>query len=114
MQMLVCLFCSNWTLRYESGGEFADPPHRDIPADQVEAVGIEAAMFLRWLCSRYLELCLFRYLQKAANNPSENAADQKIYIYSIFAFFLAARPPICNPPASDSVIIFPNNALKSF
>ncbi|KAF5529384.1 hypothetical protein FMEXI_14193 [Fusarium mexicanum] len=35
-----------------------------------------------WLLSRYVELQLFRYLQNAANNPSEDIYEQRNFTYS--------------------------------
>lgn len=108
--MLICIFCSEGTLKCESGGDFKDLSIRDIPADKLKSVGAKAMESLKWLCGRYLEICLFRYLQNAANNPAENDADQKAYIYCILSFLVASGPANGNALASDSVGRSPGKA----
>lgn len=46
---------------------------------------------LAWFCGRYLELCLFRYLQHVANGASEICEDRKTYIFCILFVLLGTN-----------------------
>jgi hypothetical protein len=49
----------------------------------------EATSTLTWAAARYLELCLFRYLQRASNDLTEKPAEEQIaYIICMFQVLL--------------------------
>lgn len=71
-------------------------PFPDIlPNSRFQEILDKSINSLIWFCSRYAEICLFRYLQTAANNPSNVTADQKTFIYCLLSVLIASES---NPP----------------
>ncbi|KAG4282401.1 hypothetical protein FPRO06_09074 [Fusarium proliferatum] len=66
-----------------------------------------------WLLSRYVELQLFRYLQNAANNPSEDIYEQRNFIYSALYLlghsFYTSSIKISGPDTSEKMF---ENSIK--
>ncbi|KAF5703306.1 hypothetical protein FMUND_13053 [Fusarium mundagurra] len=74
----VAMFCDDRCL---------DNPYEDdlvINTGRVNGISSTLEVFTKtsWLLSRYVELQLFRYLQNAANNPSDDIYEQRSFIYS--------------------------------
>ncbi|KAF5670335.1 hypothetical protein FCIRC_8973 [Fusarium circinatum] len=66
-----------------------------------------------WLLSRYVELQLFRYLQNAANNPSEDIYEQRNFTYSALYLlghsFFTSSTKLSGPDTSDEMF---KNSIK--
>ncbi|KAG9499267.1 hypothetical protein J7337_010086 [Fusarium musae] len=79
-----------------------DNPYED---DLVTNIGrfdiLEVFTKISWLLSRYVELQLFRYLQNAANNASDDIYEQRSFIYSALYLlghsFLTSSTKISGP-----------------
>jgi len=85
------VFCRGWNT-YDYEVPTPDIVFTCLPHERADDETLRKAVdSLTWFCGRYVELCLFRYLQHASNNPSEAIEVQKEYISSILCVLMATN-----------------------